>query len=100
MFDARDYCFRKNSDWKINHDNASAHASKPMQRFLAKYGIKQFQRAPKSRDMASAIFCSLLKIPYKEKKFKDREKIKRNLTTGLMVLTKTANRQYGSQLNF
>ena len=78
--------------WQLHHDNAPAHSSHLIQRFLVKHNIPLVRQAPYSPDMAPCDFWLFpkLKIPLKGKRFESREDIMRNATDLLNMVPQEA----------
>jgi transposase len=72
----------REGDWTLHHDNAPAHTSHLVQRFLAKHGTAQLQQPPYSPDLAQCdffLFARLKKVQ-NGRRFESTEDIKRNST--------------------
>lgn len=90
----RDAVRRKRPDlwaagnWQLHHDNAPAHSSHLIQRFLAKHTIPVVRQAPYSPDMAPCDFWLFpkLKMPLKGTRFESREVIMQNATEQLRTI--------------
>ena len=77
-------------DWILHHDNAPAHTSHLVQKFLAKHGTAQLQQPPYSPDLAPCDFFLFprLKKVLKGHRFEATEDIKRNSTKTLLDIPK------------
>ena len=75
-------------DWQLRHNNAPAHASHLVQRFLGKHQIPQVTQRPYSPDLVSCDFWLFpkLKSPLKRKRFQAMDKIQENMMGQLMVI--------------
>ena len=51
----------REGDWTLHQDNAPAHTSHLVQRFLAKHGTAQLQQPPYSPDLAQRDFFPIPK---------------------------------------
>jgi len=72
----------RDGDWILHHDNAPAHTSHLVQRFLAKHGTVQSQQPPFSPNLAPCDFFLFprLKKVLKGHRFEVTEDVKRNST--------------------
>ena len=94
----RDAVRRKRQDlwstgnWRLHHDNASAHSSHLIQTFLAKNQTPVLQQAPYSPDMAPCDFWLFrkLKKPLKGTRFQTRQEIMAATTAELNSIPKEA----------
>ena len=77
-------------DWQLHHDNTPAHASRPVQSFLAKHQIIQLTQPHYSPDLAPCDFWLFkkLRLPMKGKRFQTVDEVQEN-TMGLFVAIPT-----------
>ena len=77
-------------DWQLHHDNRPAHASRPVQSFLAKHQIIQLTQPHYSPDLAPCDFWLFkkLRLPMKGKRFQTVDEVQEN-TMGLFVAIPT-----------
>ena len=78
-------------DRQLHHNNMPAHASHPMQSFLAKYQITQVTQPHYSPDLVHCDFWLFpkLKSPLKGKRFQTVNEIQENMIGQLIVIGKT-----------
>ena len=78
-------------DWQLHHHNWPAHASHPMQSFLARYQITQVTLPHYSPDLAHSDFQLFpkLKSPVNGKRFQTVDEIQEHTTGQLMVTGRT-----------
>ena len=83
--------FCSSGDWLLHHDNAPAHSSNLVQRFLTKHKIVQLRQTPYSPDIAPCDFWMFakLKMAFKGKRFDDIETIQSNATRELKAIPKS-----------
>ena len=80
----------RDGDWILQHNNAPAHSSRLVQKFLATHGTAQLQQPPYSPDLAPCDFFLFprLKTVLKGHRLEAMEDIKRNSTKTLLDMPK------------
>ena len=78
-------------EWQLHHDNVPTHASRLMQRFLAKHQITQVTKPPYSSDLAPCNFWLFpkLKSYLKGKRFHTVDEIQENTMGQMMAIWRT-----------
>ena len=80
----------KDKSWVLHHDNAPAHTSLMVSKFLKKHSIPVLPQPPYSPDLAPCDFYLFkkLKTPMKGKRFDTREDIMKTATEALYLIPK------------
>ena len=80
----------RDGDWILHHDNAPAHTSHLVQKFLTKHLTAQLQQPPYSPDLTPCDFFLFPKFKkvLKGHRFETTEDIKRNSTKTLLDIPK------------